>query len=128
MRRVMNKGRPICYSLFLIKGPVVGVIYTDRKIFLDSPGYLDNKPYRSVMSSSKSSKPHPSSTLKGGVENSNTEKDPAEWTSGDDPMTGAQASYLKTLSEEAGENFDPEISKAEASKRIDSLRKKTGKE
>jgi hypothetical protein len=41
-------------------------------------------------------------------------------------MTGAQASYLKTLCEEAGEEFDPGLSKAEASKRMDALRAKTG--
>jgi hypothetical protein len=34
---------------------------------------------------------------------SNTEKDPDDWVSGDEPMTGAQASYLKTLSEQLGE-------------------------
>ena len=43
------------------------------------------------------------------------------------PMTGAQASYLKTLSEEAGEAFDPNVSKADASKRIDALQEKTGR-
>jgi hypothetical protein len=32
--------------------------------------------------------------------NSNTEKAPDDWVSGGEPMTGAQASYLKTLSEE----------------------------
>ena len=54
---------------------------------------------------------------------SNTEKDPADWVSGDDPMTGAQASYLKTLSEEAGEDaYQDGLSKAEASKRIDDLK------
>lgn len=58
---------------------------------------------------------------------SNLEKDPEDWVSGDDPMTGAQASYLQTLCEEAGEAFEPELSKAEASKRIDALRAKTGK-
>ncbi len=58
---------------------------------------------------------------------SNLEKDPDDWVSGDDPMTGAQASYLKTLSEEAHEEFDESLSKAEASKRIDELRGKTGK-
>ena len=42
-------------------------------------------------------------------------------------MTGAQASYLKTLSEEAGEEFDPNLTKAEASKRIDALQAKTGR-
>jgi hypothetical protein len=58
---------------------------------------------------------------------SNREKDPDDWTTGDEPMTGAQASYLKTLYEEAGEAFDPGLSKAEASKRIDALRAKTGR-
>jgi hypothetical protein len=57
----------------------------------------------------------------------NREKDPDDWTTGDEPMTGAQASYLKTLCEEAGEEFDPNLSKAEASKRIDALRAKTGR-
>jgi len=57
----------------------------------------------------------------------NLEKDPDEWVSGDDPMTGAQASYLKTLCEEAKEDFDPSLKKAEASKRIDELRAATGK-
>ena len=59
--------------------------------------------------------------------NSNTEKDPSDWVSGDDPMTGAQASYLTTLSEEAGEPFDPDLTKAEASQRIDALQAKTGR-
>jgi len=54
----------------------------------------------------------------------NTEKDPDDWVSGDDPMTGAQKSYLKTLSEEAHEPevFDEAIDKAEASRRIDRLK------
>jgi hypothetical protein len=58
---------------------------------------------------------------------SNTVKDPADWTTGEERMTGAQASYLKTLSEEAGEEFDPGLSKAEASRRIDALQEKTGR-
>ena len=58
---------------------------------------------------------------------SNREKDPDDWTTGGEPMTGAQASYLKTLCEEAGEAFDPALSKAEASKRIDALRAKIGR-
>jgi hypothetical protein len=59
---------------------------------------------------------------------SNTEKDPETWVSGDDPMTGAQASYLATLSEEAGE-APPEdgLTKAEASRRIDELRARLGR-
>jgi hypothetical protein len=55
---------------------------------------------------------------------SNTEKDPDDWGTGEEPMTGAQASYLKTLCEEVGESFDPSLSKAEASKRIDELRQR----
>ena len=57
----------------------------------------------------------------------NAQKDPDNWTTGDEKMTGAQASYLKTLSEEAGEAFDPEMTKAEASKRIDALQEETGR-
>jgi Protein of unknown function (DUF3072) len=57
----------------------------------------------------------------------NAEKDPDDWVTGDQPMTGAQASYLKTLTEEAGEAFDPSISKADASKRIDELQERTGR-
>jgi uncharacterized small protein (DUF1192 family) len=55
---------------------------------------------------------------------SNLEKDPNEWVSGDEPMTGAQASYLKTLSEEAhdADAYDASLTKAEASKRIDALK------
>jgi hypothetical protein len=56
-----------------------------------------------------------------------TEKDPDNWVTGDEPMTGAQGSYLKTLSEEAGEAFDPSMSKADASKRIDELQERTGR-
>lgn len=60
---------------------------------------------------------------------SNTEKDPDDWTTGGEPMTGAQASYLKTLSEEAKDEngFEEGITKAEASKRIDALKTKLGK-
>jgi hypothetical protein len=57
---------------------------------------------------------------------SNTAKDPEDWVSGDEPMTGAQASYLKTLSEQAHEPqaFKSGLTKAEASKRIDALKAK----
>ncbi len=58
---------------------------------------------------------------------SNTEKDPEDWVTGDEPMTGAQASYLRTLSQEAGEDFDDSLSKADASRRIDELQQKTGR-
>jgi hypothetical protein len=58
---------------------------------------------------------------------SNTQKDPDEWVTGDEEMTGAQRSYLKTLSDEAGEPFDERLTKAEASKRIDELQERTGR-
>ena len=58
---------------------------------------------------------------------SNTVKDPDNWTTGQETMTGAQASYLKTLSEEAGVPFDETLNKAEASKAIDALQSKTGR-
>lgn len=57
----------------------------------------------------------------------NAEKDPSEWVTGDEPMTGAQASYLKTLAQEAGEELDESLSKAQASERIDALQAKTGR-
>lgn len=57
---------------------------------------------------------------------SNAEKNPDDWVTGDEPMTGAQASYLKTLSDQAHQPnaFDEDLTKAEASKHIDALRKK----
>jgi hypothetical protein len=54
-------------------------------------------------------------------------KDPDEWTTGEEPMTGAQESYLNTLASEAGEEIEPDLTKAEASKRIDELQDKTGR-
>ena len=61
------------------------------------------------------------------AEFSNTIKNPDDWTTGDEPMTGAQRSYLKTLCEEAKEDFDENLTKAEAAKRIDELQQKTGR-
>lgn len=61
------------------------------------------------------------------TEHSNMVKDPENWTTGDEPMTGAQKSYLTTLCEEAGEQMDETLSKADASRRIDELQHKTGR-
>lgn len=61
------------------------------------------------------------------ADRSNMEKDPDTWTTGEESMTGAQRSYLKTLTEEADEAFDPDLTKAEASRRIDELQKRTGR-
>lgn len=61
------------------------------------------------------------------AQNSNMVKDPEKWTTGDEPMTGAQKSYLTTLCEEAGEEMDDTLTKADASRRIDELQHKTGR-
>lgn len=61
------------------------------------------------------------------VVGSNTVKNPDDWSTGDEPMTGAQRSYLKTLSDEAGEEPNENLTKAEASKRINELQQKTGR-
>jgi uncharacterized damage-inducible protein DinB len=57
----------------------------------------------------------------------NLQKDPENWVTGDESMTAAQASYLQTLCEEAGESFDDTLTKAQASERIDELRHQTGR-
>jgi hypothetical protein len=59
--------------------------------------------------------------------NPNPEKDPEDWVTGDEPMTGPQASYLETLCQEAGVEYDPQLSKADASTLIDELQDKTGR-
>ncbi len=58
---------------------------------------------------------------------SNTIKEPENWVTGDEPMTGAQRSYLSTLSEEAKEDVDENLTKAEASIKIEELQEKTGR-
>ena len=50
------------------------------------------------------------------------QKDPDDWKTGDEPMTAAQRSYLETLSRDSGEPVEDDLTKAEASKRIDELR------
>ena len=61
------------------------------------------------------------------ADESNMQKDPDQWVTGDEPMTGAQRSYLKTLAEEAHEDVGDSLTKAEASKRIDELQAETGR-
>jgi hypothetical protein len=60
-------------------------------------------------------------------ESSNTIKDPDDWTTGDEPATGAQESYLHTLASEAKEEVPEDLSKADASRMIDELQEKTGR-
>jgi hypothetical protein len=74
------------------------------------------------MSSRRNRKPKASARARGRV------KDPTQWVTGDEPMTGAQESYLQTLGREAGEQVEPDLSKAEASERIDELQHKTGRQ
>ena len=58
---------------------------------------------------------------------SNAEKDPSDWVTGDEPMTGAQKSYLNTLADQADEPVDDSLNKADASKKIEELQDKTGR-
>ena len=60
-------------------------------------------------------------------EASSTVKDPSDWVTGDEPMTGAQRSYLETLAREAGEQLPADLTKAEASEHIDRLQAATGR-
>ena len=61
------------------------------------------------------------------IAGTNAEKDPDDWVTGDEPMTGAQRSYLETLSEQARVEVDPSLTKAQASRRIDELQQQTGR-
>lgn len=56
---------------------------------------------------------------------STPEKDPSDWVTGDEPATGPQKSYLETLAREAGEDVPDDITKADASKKIDELQDKS---
>ncbi|SEO65472.1 DUF3072 domain-containing protein [Trujillonella endophytica] len=60
-------------------------------------------------------------------EANSTEKDPQDWVTGDEPATGAQKSYLGTLAREAGEEVPDDLTKADASVRIDELQEETGR-
>ena len=57
----------------------------------------------------------------------NAEKDPSTWVTGDEPATGPQESYLQTLAQQAGEEVPEDLTKAEASIKIDELQDKTGR-
>jgi hypothetical protein len=61
------------------------------------------------------------------TQGSGTEKDPDDWVTGDEPMTGAQRSYLDTLARQAGERLSPDLTKAEASEHIERLQDRTGR-
>ncbi|MDN4163538.1 DUF3072 domain-containing protein [Nocardioides abyssi] len=61
------------------------------------------------------------------ADGTNAEKDPSDWVTGDEPMTGAQRSYLDTLARQAGETLPADLNKAEASEHIDRLQQSTGR-
>jgi hypothetical protein len=67
------------------------------------------------------------STQQRQTDEGNMIKDPEDWKTGDEPMTGAQRSYLQTLCDEAKEEFDENLTKAEAAKRIEELQQLTGR-
>ena len=64
-------------------------------------------------------------TTKPADQNQALQKDPDQWKTGDEPMTAAQRSYLETLAQDTGEEVEDDLSKAEASKRIDELRQRS---
>jgi hypothetical protein len=66
-------------------------------------------------------------TKKQQAQNDNPAKEPEEWVTGEEPMTGPQRSYLKTLAREAGEPVDEDMTKAESSRKIEELQEKTGR-
>ncbi|MBV8901537.1 MAG: DUF3072 domain-containing protein [Verrucomicrobia bacterium] len=65
--------------------------------------------------------------FQGEKQSSNAQKDPDDWVTKDEPSTGAQRSYLHTLATEAGEDVDENLTKGEASKKIEELQQKTGR-
>ena len=69
----------------------------------------------------------PAEETLGGPQGDTTRKDPEEWVTGDEPMTGAQRSYLDTLAREAGEEISADLTKAEASEHIDRLQAKSSR-
>ena len=50
------------------------------------------------------------------------EKDPSDWVTGGEPATGAQKSYLETLSRGTDEDLPEDLTKAQASQKIDELK------
>jgi hypothetical protein len=78
--------------------------------------------------STESSEPtEPTGDVLGGPADNTTEKDPKDWVTGDEPMTGAQRSYLDTLARDAGETLSADLNKAEASEQIERLQEETGR-
>src|ERR1043165_4872776 len=101
----------------LTKVDLVHFLQQNQKSVMDKPNNLQDKGHQNQGENDGNNHNRGSNTI----------KDPDEWTTGDEPMTGAQRSYLKTLSDEAGEELDENLTKAQASKRINELQQKTGR-
>jgi hypothetical protein len=91
---------------------------------------------RSVRGMSEQTDPSTPDTTDGSTEtlgssepddNPALEKDPSDWTTGDEPMTDSQRSYLDTLARQAGEELPADLTKAQASEHIDRLQQATGR-
>ena len=78
-------------------------------------------------SNTSSNDQDPTTDVLGADAPTSTEKDPNDWVTGDEPMTGAQRSYLDTLAREAGETIQADLTKAEASEHIERLQAATGR-
>jgi hypothetical protein len=63
----------------------------------------------------------PTDTLGSPTPESGAVRDPEEWVTGDEPMTGPQRSYLDNLARQAGEEIPADLTKAEASEHIERL-------
>lgn len=85
--------------------------------------------YSGVMTESNthSTDDQPTGDVIGADAANTTEKDPNDWVTGDEPMTGPQKSYLDTLAREAGEELPADLTKAQASEQIDRLQQSTGR-
>ena len=79
------------------------------------------------MSDSSTCSTRPGDDLIGAGAGNTTEKEPSAWTTGDEPMTGAQRRCLDTLAREAGETLPADLTKAEASEHIERLQSQTGR-
>jgi hypothetical protein len=90
----------------------------------DTPSGQDPRGHTDDTPSSTPPDPHAVKTQGG---DSSAEKDPANWVTGDEPMTGPQASYLETLAHQAGEEPPKDLTKSQASRAIDDLQQKAGR-
>jgi hypothetical protein len=107
----------------VVARPVTGASTAIEQMFDDDDGAEEVPPMTDRSNDDRRTPDVPDTTDRPGLE-----KDPEDWVTGDEPMTGAQASYLGTLARRAGEDVPDGLTKAEASEKIDELRDKAGLE